>query len=879
MISSGPSLVSRALGLVLLDVDGGEHILLHHALVEQDGVLVVVALPGHEAHEDVLAQGDLAVVGGGAVHNDLALLHPLAGVHDGALVDAGAVVGAQVLGEPVVLHAAVVVADGDGVGGHPGDHAVVLGQDGHLGVDAVLVLLAGGHDGSLGGQQGHGLTLHVGAHQGAVGVVVLQEGDLGGGDGEHHLGGDVHIVHLIPVHVDDLVAVAAGDTVVHQAAVLVQRLGGLGDGVLVLHVGGHIVHLVGDVAGGFIHLAVGGLDEAVAVDAGIGGQIGDQADVGTFGSLDGAEAAVVGVVDVAHVEGGTVTGQAAGAQGGHTALVGQLGQGVGLVHELAQGGGAEELLDGGGDGADVDEALGSDDVQILDGHALPDHPLHAGEADAELVLEQLAHAAQAAVAQVVDVVGGAHPVGQAVEVVDGRHDVVHDDVLGNEVVDALLHGLLELLAGVILEQLLEHGEAYLLTDAALLRIKVHELGHIHHVIGEYFDLHAVELQYNLVDALVVQLVGPLTGEHLAGLGDDLAGHGVGHGGGQGLIHQAGPDRQLLVELVAAHGGQVVAPGVEEQGVEQALGGVHRGGLAGAQLAVDLQQRVLIGFAGVLLQGGNDAGILTEQLEDLGVGLGAHRTDQAGDGQLAVLVDAHVEGVVQVGLILQPGAPVGDDGGGVGDAAGLVLGVGVIDAGGADDLGDDDALGAVDDEGAGLGHQGEVAHEDLLLLDLLGLLVAQAHPHLDGRGVRGVPGLALLHAVLGGLIHGVVDEGELQVARVVGDRGHILEDLPQSRVQEPLIGVLLHLQEVGHVQDFFMAGKALAEGLAVVDVLDHRRKNTSFSLFGERWAAALSGFHRLSSVKPDKARRGRRKYTLGCVDKKETNPLALSRPAC
>lgn len=70
-------------------------------------------------------------------------------------------------------------------------------------------------------------------------------------------------------------------------------------------------------------------------------------------------------------------------------------------------------------------------------------------------------------------------------------------------------------------------------------------------------------------------------------------------------------------------------------------------------------------------------------------------------------------------------------------------------GGADDLGDDDALGAVDDEGAGLGHQGEVAHEDLLLLDLLGLLVAQAHPHLDGRGVRGVPGLALLHAVLGG----------------------------------------------------------------------------------------------------------------------------------
>ena len=149
----------------------------------------------------------------------------------------------------------------------------------------------------------------------------------------------------------------------------------------------------------------------------------------------------------------------------------------------------------------------------------------------------------------------------------------------------------------------------------------------------------------------------------------------------------------------------------------------------------------------------------------------------------------------------------------------------------------------------LGHQGEVAHEDLLLLDLLGLLVAQAHPDLDGGGIRGVPGLALLHGVLGGLIHGVVDEGELQVARVVADGGHILKDLPQSRVQEPLVGVLLHLQEVGHVQDLLMAGKALAEGFAVVDVLDHRRKNTSFSLSGNRRGGADPGFRRLLFVEP------------------------------
>ena len=109
-------------------------------------------------------------------------------------------------------------------------------------------------------------------------------------------------------------------------------------------------------------------------------------------------------MDVTDLHVGALTGEAAGAQGGKTPLVGQLSQRVGLVHELAQGAGAEELLDGGGDGTDVDEALGGDHVQVLDGHALPDDPLHPAEADAELVLQQLAHAAHAAVAKVVNVV-------------------------------------------------------------------------------------------------------------------------------------------------------------------------------------------------------------------------------------------------------------------------------------------------------------------------------------------------------------------------------------------------------------------------------------------------------------------------------------------
>ena len=335
-----PQLGIAGVDLVLLDMDGGVDILLDQALVQQDGVLVVVALPGHEAHQDVAAQGDLALIGGGAVgqHGGIvAAVDALAHGDDRLLIDAGAVVGAQELDELIVLRLAAVVLDGDVGGVHLGDNAVALSQHRHLGVQADLVLHAGAHDGRLRLQQRHGLTLHVGAHQGAVGVVVGQEGDHGRGDGHHHAGRHVDIVHAAAGHLHDLVAVAAGDTLVGQAAVLVHRLGGLAHHILILHIGGHVGDVVGDLTRLVIHGAEGRLDKAVLVDTGVGSQIGDQADVGAFRRLDGAHTAVVAVMHVSDLHVGALTAQTAGAQGGQTALVGQLRQRVGLIHELAQG--------------------------------------------------------------------------------------------------------------------------------------------------------------------------------------------------------------------------------------------------------------------------------------------------------------------------------------------------------------------------------------------------------------------------------------------------------------------------------------------------------------------------------------------------------------
>ena len=74
----GAELGVAGVDLVLVDVDRRQHVVLHHALREDDGVLEVVALPRHERDEQVLAQRQLAVVGRGTLGEDVALLDLLA---------------------------------------------------------------------------------------------------------------------------------------------------------------------------------------------------------------------------------------------------------------------------------------------------------------------------------------------------------------------------------------------------------------------------------------------------------------------------------------------------------------------------------------------------------------------------------------------------------------------------------------------------------------------------------------------------------------------------------------------------------------------------------------------------------------------------------
>ncbi len=88
---------------VLVDVDGGEHVLAGHPLADHDGILEVVSLPWHEGHHEIAADGQLSVLGTVAFAERLPRGHLFALADDGAQVHAGALVGLHELGELVLL--------------------------------------------------------------------------------------------------------------------------------------------------------------------------------------------------------------------------------------------------------------------------------------------------------------------------------------------------------------------------------------------------------------------------------------------------------------------------------------------------------------------------------------------------------------------------------------------------------------------------------------------------------------------------------------------------------------------------------------------------------------------------------------------------------
>ena len=452
-------------------------------------------------------------------------------------------------------------------------------------------------------------------------------------------------------------------------------------------------------------------------------------------------------------------------------------QRIDLIHELRELGRSEKLAHCGHDGLGVDQVVRHRAGHVLVGrHPVAHRSLHADQADAELVFQQLADRAHTPIAEVVDVVRGADLAPQLEQVADGRVEVA-----------GIQHPAVQrsgLLLAVQLDVELHAPDA---RKVVLARVEEHVVEELRGGLARRRVARpqvAVDRQQGLVpglDRILAQgfrkhrpaLVG-LREDHLEvldpGLADPL--HGLGGDGGIGLAPVEHFPALLVEDVVGEDGLVQVLGGARQVGdaicphvLQQAR--VDLAALAAQRLAALAgdgrgQASVHQAFGNVALQGSRfvhaDRVGAVELAQDVGVALEAEGAQEDRAQELALAIDTYVEQALPgrfLGIVLEldPAAARGDD---LAEIVGVVGGRLEEYARRPVQLRNNHALGARDDKGALFGHQGDLAEEDLLLLDVPdGLLVTcpvlfedgQPDVDLQGRGISHAAPLAFLGVVL------------------------------------------------------------------------------------------------------------------------------------
>ena len=222
------------------------------------------------------------------------------------------------------------------------------------------------------------------------------------------------------------------------------------------------------------------------------------------------------------------------------------------------------------------------------------------------------------------------------------------------------------------------------------------------------------------------------------------------------------------------------------------------------------------MGGVFCKACAELGLIAEQIHDLFVRADSERTNKDSDRHFPGSVHANIEHIVCVSLILEPCAPVGDHGAGEQTLAELVLIDSVIDAGGTDQLADDNTLSTVDHKRSVLCHQGQVTHEDLLLLDLpVIFLIIQADSDFERSRISTVSLFALFDRIFGVLfLKNIAGERQTEMPAEILDRRNVIQYFLKAFITKPLIGVLLNLDQIRHRQNFLLTLIAHSDVFAI-----------------------------------------------------------------
>ena len=203
----------------------GVDILLDHAFRDHDGILEIISVPRHEGDEHIATQSEFAVFRIRTVCKNITNLDHLPLLDDRMLVDTCAAVGAHELAEVIDTNSVfriildlllsfgkfAILGNDDSLGIDRGNFAVGFGNHHRTGISGNPALHTGADNGRLGDEQRYSLALHVGSHQGAIRVIMLEERNQTGSNRDQLLRRNIHVLNLLRLNFDEIATITRGN--------------------------------------------------------------------------------------------------------------------------------------------------------------------------------------------------------------------------------------------------------------------------------------------------------------------------------------------------------------------------------------------------------------------------------------------------------------------------------------------------------------------------------------------------------------------------------------------------------------------------------------------------------------------------------------------
>ena len=409
----------------------------------------------------------------------------------------------------------------------------------------------------------------------------------------------------------------------------------------------------------------------------------------------------------------------------------------------------------------------------------------------------------------VDVIGQTDAVVQVADIVDGCEDIVFDDVFWHQIVASHADGFFQcfFIIAASVQNFAEYGETYFFQNAQFFAVEVYIVMDINHAVGDNFNFFIANFQESSVDTCALDLFCFCAGDDLAFVSHQFTGTGVDDRLRQNMANQTAADAQFFIVFVAANAGQIISSCIEEEHIDMALCAVNCWRFTRTEFTVNFQQTFFGVVGAVFFQSSQHLGIAAEEVQNLCIAGETQCTDKGSYRQFSVFVDTNVEHIVGIGFILQPCATVRNNSGRVQCFTCFVAAHCVVNARRTNQLRYDNTFCTINDEGTAIGHQWEIAHEDILFFYFAGFLIEEAGTYTQRCGVSSVALFAFFDAVLWFIFETIIDKVKHQIALIVGNRRNIFEYFLNSFFQEPFVRVFLNFDEVWHLQNFIDTRKA------------------------------------------------------------------------